>query len=162
MRPVAFTAWLTGAQSGTKRTQRTPPVERVRTGAWALHQSVGSRNALTASPQPTGCQGQRLMCLTGQGQGQKHSPAMMRPSRPALQAAGAAVRATPAAWSGREGRFPSYSTGVQWGLKTGRKRPRSFSCRLKAVCWPPPERSMQSEATMARGDSPYWAVLLHQ
>lgn len=76
------------------------------------------------------------------------------------------MRATLAAWSGREGRFPSYSTGVQCGLNTGRKRPRSFSCRLASLkgCLlaSPPERSMQSEATTAHGDSPYWAVLLHQ
>lgn len=140
-------------------------------GTWAVHQSMGSgsRNALMASPQPTVCQGQCRMCLTGQGQGQKHSPAITQQSQPALKAAGATIRAALAASSGREGHFRRYSTVVQWGLKTGKKRDLAASVAswpagpcLKAVCGPPPERSMQSKATMGHGDSPYWAVLLYQ
>lgn len=33
---------------------------------------------------------------------------------------------------------------------------------LKVVCWPLPQRSMQSEATTGHGDSPYYTILSDQ
>lgn len=129
-----------------------------------------SRNALMAFPRPTVCQGQCLICLTGQAQGQKRNPAITWQPKPALPAAGTTPRAAPAACSKREGCFCSYRTGVQWGFKTIRKSPGIFSCLLdrrippclKVVCWPLPQRSMQSEATTGHGDSPYYTILSDQ
>lgn len=176
MWPVAFIASFTGcekgAQSSTSHAKWIPRADNVLyracSSSWSVHQSLGrrNRNALMAFPQLTVCQGQCLMCLTGPRQ--KHSPAIMRQSQPALEAAGTTIRAALSAGSGREGRYPSYSTVVQWGFKPA-ERDLTVSIAswpaepcLKDVCWPLPERSIQSKATMIHGDSPFCAVLLYQ
>lgn len=134
MWPVASTAWFTvyekDAQSGTKHDLCTPPMENVL--PHGLHWCLGCSSVHGKQEQkcPDGIPSAHCVPGTMSDVRDRAGAGAGAEAQLSNNATRTTIRTALAAWSGREGRFPSYSTVVQWGLKTSRKTPRCFSCLL--------------------------------